>query len=321
MRFVNANNSILTAGLEAFDSASPFADTEIYRMLTECTVHHFGVNVKLCLNGKFYNGRDNDISLDTADLSNCPNLKSVIINTCCLSTKPFFLTTEIEHLILDVDYSEDMLQDFYGNKKLKELSIYTARNSGTLDMADIVNHFKELELLTLSSQDNILNFEKVFELPKLKYLKVLKSRVSMEKKITAKTNPLEKMTIACVKGFQLPKCSFPNIKSLTLKNVFLSDLTILSGFTTLEELTVSSNRITDIQALRGLSKLELLDISDNLIKDISIISSLQNLKAVIIFDNLIENPQSIHDLKIHPSLMEINYNELCILKEYGEWNE
>lgn len=320
MRFVNANNSILTAGLEAFDSASPFADTEIYRMLTECTVHHFGVNVKLCLNGEFYNGRDNDISLETADLSNCPNLKSVIINAN-RSTKPFFLTTGIESLILDVDNSEDMLQDFYGNKNLKELSIYSARNSGTLDMADIVNHFKELELLTLFSQDNILNFEKVFELPKLKYLKVLKSRVSMEKKITAKTIPLEKMTIEYVKGFQLPKCSFPNIKSLTLTGVFLFDLAVLSKFTTLEELIISSNRITDIQALSELSKLELLDISNNLIKDISIISSLQNLKAVIIFDNLIENPQSIHDLKIHPSLMEINYNELCILKEYGEWNE
>ena len=65
----------------------------------------------------------------------------------------------------------------------------------------------------------------------------------------------------------------------------VSDLTPLSGLTSLKILELSRNQVQDISPLAGLLKLEELDLSDNKIRDISALHSLQHLKQLKLGEN------------------------------------
>ncbi len=67
----------------------------------------------------------------------------------------------------------------------------------------------------------------------------------------------------------------------------ISDLSPLSGLTSLERLYLGSNSISDVSDLSGLTNLEWLDLSRNSILDISPLSGLTNLEWLRLNDNAI----------------------------------
>ncbi len=69
------------------------------------------------------------------------------------------------------------------------------------------------------------------------------------------------------------------------QNIWLTDINILSSFTSLEELTLIENQITDISPLSALTNLRLLDLSTNAITDIAPLSHTAALQSLNLANN------------------------------------
>lgn len=113
---------------------------------------------------------------------------------------------------------------------------------------------------------------------------------------------------------------FKNLETLSLARNDISDITPLSGLSSLKRLDLSDNRklmdisplgnlsnlkylgistlkeLTDISPLSKLTKLEYLDAMDNKIKDVSPLSTLPNIKTLRLTFNEIEDISSLNKL-------------------------
>ncbi len=67
----------------------------------------------------------------------------------------------------------------------------------------------------------------------------------------------------------------------------ITDLTPLSGLTSLERLDLSGNSIADLTPLSSLTRLRILELSDNIISDLTPLSGLTYLTLLTLFDNSI----------------------------------
>jgi Ca2+-binding EF-hand superfamily protein len=76
----------------------------------------------------------------------------------------------------------------------------------------------------------------------------------------------------------------------------ISDLSSLSGLTSLKSLYLTSNSISDVSALSGLIELEWLSLSDNSISDVSALSGLTNLTQLYLSSNNISDVSGLSGL-------------------------
>lgn len=78
--------------------------------------------------------------------------------------------------------------------------------------------------------------------------------------------------------------ALPNLRSLTLKNCSLQDITPLSALSQLEHLDLSGNVLTDISALGSCTELRSLNLSANKISNIASLSACSNLESLNLSD-------------------------------------
>lgn len=64
-------------------------------------------------------------------------------------------------------------------------------------------------------------------------------------------------------------CNISTLKSLTIKDSNLSDISGISKLENLEKLDISGNYVTDVSELKKLKKLKIADFSDNTISGAS----------------------------------------------------
>ena len=76
-----------------------------------------------------------------------------------------------------------------------------------------------------------------------------------------------------------------SLTSLELSTNFINDIGALSGLTSLLDLFLGENSITDVSALSGLSSLRSLAINSNSITDISALSGLTGMEGFLILDD------------------------------------
>ena len=76
----------------------------------------------------------------------------------------------------------------------------------------------------------------------------------------------------------------------------ISDLSPLSGLTSLERLYLYDNSISDVSDLSGLTSLEWLDLSNNSISDVSDLSGLTSLKTLYLSINSISDVSDLSGL-------------------------
>ncbi len=93
-----------------------------------------------------------------------------------------------------------------------------------------------------------------------------------------------------------------SLKSLTIADQFIKDLSFLEGLTQLEYLDICSNNIGDISVLRNLKSLKVLDISENPITDFSPLEALHELEELQISDMNLTEIRFIENLKKLKSL-------------------
>ena len=106
-----------------------------------------------------------------------------------------------------------------------------------------------------------------------------------------------------------PLSGLTSLTGLNLQDNSISDVTALSGLTNLRVLSLSNNFISDVNALSGLKSLTRLYLPDNLISNISPLSSLTNLTYLDLFDNLISDVTALSGLT---NLTELRLNDNLI---------
>jgi len=101
----------------------------------------------------------------------------------------------------------------------------------------------------------------------------------------------------------------PNLKALGLGVNQITDITGLSGLTSLEIVDLTNNRITAIGALTDLPNLIYMDLQNNQIADISGLAGLPNLIFVLLNRNRVETLDALSDL---PKLrfIELSTNQI-----------
>lgn len=87
------------------------------------------------------------------------------------------------------------------------------------------------------------------------------------------------------------------LKSLTLWDNSLTDISPLKGLSKLENLSLDNNMISDIAPLRNLINLESLGLNNNCIKDISALSELVNIQKLYIMGNEIKDISALANMK------------------------
>ena len=80
-----------------------------------------------------------------------------------------------------------------------------------------------------------------------------------------------------------------NLKSLTLADSQVSDMSALAGLANLEYLHLSNNQVSDISALSALTNLWDLSLSGNQISDISALATLTNLGRLSVSRNQVSD--------------------------------
>lgn len=83
----------------------------------------------------------------------------------------------------------------------------------------------------------------------------------------------------------------------------ITDISVLSNFTSLTKISASSNQISDINVINNLKNLQNINFSNNQINDISPILSLENIKYLYLDNNQIQNITGISNLN---QLIEIS---------------
>ncbi len=154
----------------------------------------------------------------------------------------------------DIGLSDAELEELYGLKSLKKLSI---KDNADLSEAAVVTLQKKLSGCTISHSE-------------LKREIVLGGKSFACDAETVEANGLGLSDISAVSGFS-------NVKHLDLSDNSISRLAPLSQLKTLETLDLSDNRISDVSALSSLKNLKQLWLSGN---DISV-SSLQALRTAL----------------------------------------
>ena len=83
---------------------------------------------------------------------------------------------------------------------------------------------------------------------------------------------------------------------LNLSGERITDLSPLSGLTSLVSLFLWGNQITDVSPLAGLTSLEILIIFENKVTDVSSLAGLTSLRGLALWDNQITNVKPLADL-------------------------
>ena len=102
-----------------------------------------------------------------------------------------------------------------------------------------------------------------------------------------------------------------NIRFLNIWGNMLSDISIISNFTSLEKINLNSNLIEDITALKNLKNIKELSLKDNKISDINQLENLRNckkLEKLMLLNNPISNSVNYYQkiLEVLPNLKEID---------------
>ncbi len=88
-----------------------------------------------------------------------------------------------------------------------------------------------------------------------------------------------------------------NLRTLVLRdNVFISDISPLSGLAQLTSLDLERNAINDISSLAGLVGLTFLNLSDNMITDIAGLEDLAQLRELRLSENTVSDITSLAEL-------------------------
>ncbi|MBW5448637.1 hypothetical protein GE107_21555 [Cohnella sp. CFH 77786] len=98
---------------------------------------------------------------------------------------------------------------------------------------------------------------------------------------------LSNKNISSLEGMDIFEGS--SLKRLYLSNNNISDISSLSGITSLQVMDIGNNQITRIAAINGMTNLVWLNLGFNQITDISPIAGLLNLKSLFIGNNQINN--------------------------------
>lgn len=154
----------------------------------------------------------------------------------------------------DTDLKDASLEELYGLKNLKKLSI---KDNSELSEAAVTTLQKKLSGCTISHSE-------------LKREIVLGGKSFACDAETVEANGLGLSDISKVSGFS-------NVKHLDLSNNSISRLSPLSQLKTLETLDLSNNRISDVSALTSLKNLKQLWLGGNSISA----EQLQSLKAAL----------------------------------------
>ncbi len=89
---------------------------------------------------------------------------------------------------------------------------------------------------------------------------------------------------------------FKNLKSLTLDDNYLTDLSDLKKLTGLKELYFSNNNVSDISFLEDINGLEKLTAVNNSIEDISVLADMTELRNLYLQDNFITDISALENL-------------------------
>ena len=96
---------------------------------------------------------------------------------------------------------------------------------------------------------------------------------------------------------------YPNIKTLTLRNHNISDVSFLKNLNKLKWLDIRSNKVTDVSEIANLTKLQMLDVSYNKISNEKSLAKLERLQNFICEGCGLQNIEFLSDTS---SLFEIN---------------
>jgi internalin A len=100
-----------------------------------------------------------------------------------------------------------------------------------------------------------------------------------------------------------------SITFLDLNENQISDISDVSGLTTLTDLRVSNNQISNISAVSGLTNLKYLYMSHNQLTDISDVSALTNLKSLGFRNNQVSNISALSGLT-ELNTVNLQYNQI-----------
>ena len=103
-----------------------------------------------------------------------------------------------------------------------------------------------------------------------------------------------------------------NLRTLSLTDYGLTNITALQNLMTLERLDLSTNAISDLEPLQNLTRLEFLSLSDNQVSDLSPLQNLSKLRELDLKRNQIGNLSGLQDLT-QLSLLNLRYNQVSDL--------
>ena len=106
-----------------------------------------------------------------------------------------------------------------------------------------------------------------------------------------------------------PLSGLTSLKTLRLSSNSISDVSDLSGLTSLKTLRLSSNSISDVSDLSGLTSLKTLYLSYNSISDVSDLSGLTSLERLYLSSNSISDASDLSGLT-SLEWLDLSYNSI-----------
>jgi hypothetical protein len=164
------------------------------------------------------------------------------------------------------------------------------------DIEDLtgIEHFRNVEILDLS-ENRIRDVSKLKTLTNLKDLRLADNRI-----VDLKEAKLNELT-----HIDLIHLNLDESKILTYKGWDqLSDISLLSNFSSLQTLSLQDNAIRDFSPLTQLKDLTTLNLAQNDIDDINFLSQFSYLKRLNLRDN------DIHDISVLKNFVDLEYLNL-----------
>lgn len=215
-----------------------------------------------------------DISVKTAKhILTIKNLKQ--LHLCIAAHKKkyrlnFKKLKKLEALILENEVK------FTGFRSLKKLKALKLSSDSTIDINSIPK-LKNLSRLNITGDNSKIKILKQF--PNLEYLSLRHcSKCKLGKLSKLKVLDLENSGIRTFSTFK----ELPNLEKLNLSSLYNDDINLkgLYKFPNLKSLTLLESRISDLSGLEPLKKLEYLDLYYTKVLDVRVLNTLPNLKGV-----------------------------------------
>ena len=110
------------------------------------------------------------------------------------------------------------------------------------------------------------------------------------------------------RGVRSGRVGFVRRRSNFANSNEISNLSPLSGLTSLITLDLGNNVISDVSALSGLTSLTYLDLYNNVISDISALANLTNLTSLDLYNNVISDVSALSSLtRLESLFLETNF--------------